>query len=223
MLRPEDALTDYDRAIALKPDFAAAHDNRGLVLIELGQVDEANRAFETAIGLAPRRARFYYSLSEARRFTTDDPYLQAMASLATDPVMAQDSERTVLHFALSKALGDVKDHKASFDHLSAGAALKRAETTYDEPTALALLERTQRAFGKDLLAAHANTGDPSQVPVFIVGMPRSGSTLVEQILASHPLVHGAGEIVELIQALAELGDGEHAPIRSPESAAPADG
>jgi tetratricopeptide (TPR) repeat protein len=219
LLRPKDALADYDRAVALKPDYAEAHENRGLVLAELARMEDAGQAFETAISLAPRRGRFYYSLSESRRFAIDDPDLKAMTALAADPAFSDDPERLYLHFALGKALADAKAHEASFEHLRAGAALKRAATPYDEPATLALLDRTRRAFDKELLEARAEAGDPSPTPVFIVGMPRSGSTLVEQILASHPLVHGAGETVDLIQALAEFGDGEDAPLQSPEAAA----
>ena len=219
LLRPIDALADYDRAIALRPDYAEAHENRGLVLAELGQTDASTVALETAVKLAPHRTRAYYSLAGSKTFARGDPAIGAMTALV-DSLPEQIGEgRMHLHFALGKALADIGDHEASFEHFIAANALKRAETPYDETAALALLDRTRTAFSGYVMDNRSGQGEASAKPIFIVGMPRCGSTLVEQILASHPLIHGAGEAVDFAQALAGFGEGADAPLNSPEAAA----
>jgi len=223
LLRPADALADYDRAIALRPDYAEAHENRGLVLAELGQTADSTAALETAVKLAPHRTRAYYSLAGSKSFARGDPAIDAMTALV-DSLPEQIGEgRMHLHFALGKALADIGDHEASFGHFIAANALKRAETPYDEAAALALLDRTSAAFTRDVVDDRSGQGEPSTKPIFIVGMPRCGSTLVEQILASHPLIHGAGEAVDFAQALAAFGEEPDAPSNSPEAAAALDG
>jgi hypothetical protein len=99
-----------------------------------------------------------------------------------------------------------------------GAAGKRAQVSYDEPIAIGLFERIEKVFTPQLIQAKAGGGDPSARPIFVLGMPRSGTTLVEQILASHPLVHGAGELTTLNDVVSEIGRGHF-----PEWAASLDG
>ena len=99
-----------------------------------------------------------------------------------------------LCFALSKAYADLGRHEESFRLLLEGNAIKRKQTIYDEAGTLALFDRIRQIFTPELMRAYEGAGDPSTVPIFVLGMPRSGSTLVEQILASHPKVFGAGEL-----------------------------
>jgi len=103
------------------------------------------------------------------------------------------SAQQELHFALGKAYADLQQYELSFRHLVTANALKRRETAYNEPEMLRSFDRIRAVFTPELLKAKRGLGDPSTVPIFIVGMPRSGTTLVEQILASHPQVFGAGE------------------------------
>jgi sulfotransferase family protein len=99
-----------------------------------------------------------------------------------------------LDFALGKAYSDLKDYPRAFAHLLAGNAAKRATISYDETSIFALFDRIEATFTRELIAKKAGSGDPSSLPIFVIGMPRSGTTLVEQIIASHPMVHGAGEL-----------------------------
>jgi hypothetical protein len=117
-----------------------------------------------------------------------------MQELATQQDGLSPTDRVHLDFALAKALADLKEHRRSFEHLLRGNAGKRATIPYDEAAAMALFDRIEATFTPELIAAQSGLGDPSGVPIFVLGMPRSGTTLVEQILASHPLVHGAGEL-----------------------------
>jgi hypothetical protein len=128
-----------------------------------------------------------------------------MEELALENSSPDMDERIYAHFALGQALADIEDYERSFRHLSQGNALKRKQSGYDEAKVLGDLERVRATCTSEFLARHYGCGHPSPVPVFVVGMPRSGTTLVEQILASHRDVHGAGEIYDFELAVADLG------------------
>jgi tetratricopeptide (TPR) repeat protein len=214
--RPQDALASYDRALAVKPDYAEAYDNKGVLLAELGSFNDAMDAIERALKFAPRRVRSYYHLTLFKRMMPGDPRFQAMEELARDMPSLAEHEQIDLHFALGKAFADVEDHERSFQHLLNGSALKRKQTIYDETTTLEILERMRAVFTSERVQANEHRGDPSAVPVFIVGMPRSGTTLVEQILASHPGIFGAGEIGDFDHAIAGLDGAAGNALHSPE-------
>ena len=216
--RAADALASYDRALALKPDYALAHGNRALTLTELGRFDEAEAAIETTIEIAPRRIRSYYDLTLLpRHWDEDDPHLRAMEQLAQDlPALGAD-EQIELNFALSKALEAAGSRERAFRHLLDGNALKRRQVVYDEPTALAAIDRIQAGFTDEVMRDRSGQGAVSSVPIFIIGMPRSGTTLIEQILASHPQIFGAGEIDDFGKAITGLRDPARHALQSPET------
>jgi hypothetical protein len=126
-------------------------------------------------------------------FAPGEPLLAAMERLAASDDLSP-ADHMQLHFALGKALSDLRQHDAAFEHLRRGNAMKRATTGYDEAAALGLFDRIEATFTPERIARMAGGGQPSAVPILVLGMPRSGTTLVEQILASHPQVHGAGEL-----------------------------
>ncbi len=192
--RFEEALASCDKAIALKPDFADAYNNMGNVLKELGQLDEARLTYLKAVELDPTSADAYRNLADSKKFTRADPHLAAMEKLMAKPEGLSKTDRVQLDFALGKAYADLKDHRRSFQHLLAANAGKRTTISYDEKSVLALFDSIETAFTRELIAAKSGGGDPSERPIFVLGMPRSGTTLIEQILASHPMVHGAGEL-----------------------------
>jgi len=195
--RTEEAITHFQLAIAATPGDAQAHNDLGGAFKALGKLAQAIQAFEKEIALAPRRAVGFLNLATSRRFTAEDPYFAAMKQLARDIASLEPEEQIRLHFALGKAFADVGDRRQSFQHLLQGNALKRQQIDYDEAKALTRLKRIQAVFTAELLREKKGLGEPSPVPVFIIGMPRSGTTLIEQILASHPKVFGAGELREL--------------------------
>ncbi len=199
--RLTDAEAAFRRAIALKPSFGEAHNNLGAILKQLGRMDDARRATEYSLSLPPRDALRYLNLSELRRFTADDPYLAEMEEFARSIASLPVKQQIELHFALAKACDDVGRHADSFQHLRIGNALKRQQIPYDETATVALFERIRTVFTPERIRTLQNAvGEPSPVPVFIVGMPRSGTTLIEQIMASHPQVFGAGELPNFCQA-----------------------
>ncbi len=204
--RPAEALAAYDAALALDDAFVDALGNRGVLLTELGREAEACAALDQALACAPRDARLRYNRVLARRVTPNDPQLAALRALAADEAALPEDGRIHLHFALAKALGDIGETRASIDELLIANRLKRAVTAYDEAGLMAALDLIRRIFDTPLLTADRGLGDPTQVPVFIIGMPRSGTTLVEQILASHPQVFPAGESDAFSRAMLELGE-----------------
>src|SRR5262249_20864916 len=119
-----------------------------------------------------------------------------------------------LGFALGKAYDDLGEHERSFNHLLASNALKRRRIVYDEAATLGTFARICEVFTPELMREKRDLGDASPVPVFIIGMPRSGTTLIEQILASHPRVFGAGELTNLSKTVESL---DSAPAPFPEA------
>jgi tetratricopeptide (TPR) repeat protein len=188
------ALSNYRRALTLKPDLADAYNNMGNVLKELGQLQEAQDAYLQAIALDPEIAGVYVNLADSKKFAPGDPHLETMERLAGKTDGLSKTDRLQLDFALGKAYADLKDYRRSFGRFLAGNAAKRAGITYDEAAVFGLFDRIETIFSPEVIAKQAGGGDPSAMPIFVIGMPRSGTTLVEQIIASHPMVHGAGEL-----------------------------
>ncbi len=192
--RAEEALQSCARALALQPDLAVAHYNQGIILAELGRLEEARVSIEQALRLDPASVNAYFGLTFVKRMQADDPHIAAMEALAGTSRPLPPADRARLHFALAKALEDSGDRERSFRRLLEANAMQRMLTPYDEAATLAGLRSIETALGADFLRRHAGAGDPSSAPVFIVGMPRSGTSLVEQVLASHAQVFGAGEL-----------------------------
>ena len=190
--RFDEALACFDRALAIRPDYAEALENKASALAAQGRMAEAAAAIDQAIALAPKRAHAYFLSTTYARVKQDDPRLAAMEDLASDMASLSADDQVDLNFALAKAYRDLGDPERSFPRLAAGAALKRKFVAYDEARALDGFKRAEATFSRELMRRRAGGGDPSPAPVFIVGMPRSGTTLIEQILAAHPNVFGAG-------------------------------
>jgi tetratricopeptide (TPR) repeat protein len=194
------AVARFEHAVLVRADYADPHSNLAAVWLELGQLTEARRAAERAIELEPKVPGHYYTLSQIGGFAAGDPWLAAMEELARELPSLPAGDRVKLHFALGRAYADVGRCQSSFEHFVAGNALKRRQIGYDEAATLAMFRDIRHLFTPDRMSALLGCGERSEVPVFILGMPRSGTTLVEQILASHPQVFGAGEL-ELLPRL----------------------
>lgn len=205
LARPGEALVAFDRALSIDPGHAHAQSGRGSAMLNLGRLDEARAAFERAVALMPAKPVFHYNLAESKRFREGDPQIKELEALARDKTSFAPGERIYLHFALAKAYDDLKRYRPAFAHLKQGNALKRASLVYDETQAFDMLAGIAAMFTPETMAARAGSGNSSEVPIFIVGMPRSGTTLVEQMLASHPSVFGAGELNALTESIAPGG------------------
>jgi tetratricopeptide (TPR) repeat protein len=202
--RPEDAIRHYEQALALKPNFFDAYNGLGHALQMVGKQQKAVDAFENALTLEPRRTVAYLNLAMATRLGPDHPRLGEMRELARNIESLDSEDQICLHFALGKVLADHGDHQQSFHHVLEGNRLKRQQMPYDEAARMTRVGRIRAAFTADVLRQKQGFGHPSCVPVFIVGMPRSGTTLTEQILASHPAVFGAGELKDFCRLAASL-------------------
>ncbi|HXP73789.1 MAG TPA: tetratricopeptide repeat protein [Stellaceae bacterium] len=193
----EAALASFEKALALKPDLSDAYNNMGNTLKELGRFDEARDAYFKALAIDPKATGVLLNLADAKKFAPGDPHLLTLEALAADLAALSEEEQMQLHFALGKAYGDLGRHEDSFRHLLQGNALKRRTVDYNEGATAQFFDRIRAVFTPELIAKQTGHGDPSRLPIFILGMPRSGTTLVEQVLASHRKVFGAGEIKDL--------------------------
>jgi Flp pilus assembly protein TadD len=189
-----EAVASYREALRLAPNQADIHHNLGHAYRDLGQFDEAQREYSTALRLNPGDLKTYYSLSLIHRFTpAEQSTLEQIEAAAVRGNLPPLDHRQV-HFALGKAYDDLGQYDRAFSHFRKANELVR--TDFDRAYFVRLVERMVAWFSKARFDAGGDSGNPSQLPVFIVGMPRSGTTLVEQILASHPQVYGCGELAE---------------------------
>jgi tetratricopeptide (TPR) repeat protein len=215
--KPEQAVASFRAAIAKKPDMVDAHNNLGNALKELGRIEEAMECYYTARRIEPKATAVFINLVDAKPFTSaDDPDLLAMEELANDMPSLTEDEQMQLHFALSKVYGDLKRHRESFEHMLQGCAFKRKKITYQERETLWLCDHIREVVSPELMRIKAGFGDPSDIPIFILGMPRSGSTLVEQVLASHPKVFGAGELKDFDKVVKSVHGPDGAMIAYPD-------
>jgi tetratricopeptide (TPR) repeat protein len=191
--RIKEALISYRRALVLSPEDGLVHNNLGIALLEAGAFGAAHDCFSNAVDLEPRRGFFYRTLADTGRLTPTSRHWDRLMDLAEDIEALPDLDRMELHFALGRVFDDQDQPDLAFQHLLAANHLKRATTPYDEAASLGMLRRLQTIFDSDLLDGAAESGDPSALPIFVLGMPRSGTSLVEQILASHGDIKGAGE------------------------------
>ena len=202
--RHAEALACYDRAVALRPEFAEAHLNRGHALRELNRIDAARQAYQTVIALAPDTVEPYRCLASITRLTHDHPCYLALERFAEHSELLTRRDRIALHFTLGDALTQLGSNQPAFEHYLTGNALQRPLAGYDEAATLAHFECLSDTVTQAYLDARRGGGDPADAAVFIVGMPRSGSTLIEQVLASHPEGYGAGEYEAFSDTLGEF-------------------
>jgi tetratricopeptide (TPR) repeat protein len=201
--RLEESIETNRRALELKPSRFGSHNNHGVAFQALGRFEEAERAFQQALELAPKEASVHLNLANMGRFKAGDRRLPGLRKLLSEVEALDVDNQIAAYFAMGKALGDLGRYQEAFRHLLQGNALKRRTFVYDEPQRLAMFENIRTTFTQDFIKARAGGGDPSWSPIFIVGMPRSGTTLMEQVLASHSKVFGAGELETFKDALSE--------------------
>jgi len=191
----EEALAEFEKAITL-PGVAAeeAMLSRAAVFMEAGRPDEAQAEFDRAAQAFPLSVKAVFGRVELKRYEASDPDIARLENYLRVETANPLVDRTTAHFALGKAYLDTGDSARAFEHLGIGNRMKRATFQYDAAATAAWMARIAETFSGSLLERLRGGGDPSSMPLFVIGMPRSGTTLVEQILASHPLVDGAGEL-----------------------------
>jgi tetratricopeptide (TPR) repeat protein len=212
--RLADAISAYRQALRAKPGYADVYNNLSIAHRYAGDLPSAIAACESALSFA-LTGNTYLNLANLKRFTPADPHLRAMEALAAHTPTIPPESRMPLHFALGKAYDDCRDPARAFAHFLAGNTMKRQTIAYDEALTLGMMDRIRQSFSAEHMQGLRGSGHSSAAPIFILGMPRSGSTLLEQILGAHPQVFAAGERTDFTRiATAVL-----APGRYPEAAA----
>ncbi len=181
------ALADYPRSDELTKYL-------GDVLVRQGRFAEAGGAFDRALELNPLQVAAHFTAVETRRCSdADRPRLERMRSILADGRL-DDEGRLLLHFAIAKLLDDLGDYAAAMRHFDSANRIGRGNTNFDAAAFRADVDRLMERFTPDFFAAGAAFGRDDETPLLIVGLPRSGTTLVEQIISSHPLVAAGGEL-----------------------------
>jgi tetratricopeptide (TPR) repeat protein len=199
--RHQEAIDYYHEALAKRPEFGECRNYLAVALKAVGDFASAQNELEDLIKKQPGLVGAYSSISDMVKFTSDHPHFLAMRNLVEAAGEAKDERFMFLHYALGKAYDDMEDYENAFKQFSAGAEIKRSKINYDEEKSQRFFDGIMQTYDEAFFADDGYKGHPSNLPIFIVGMPRSGSTLVEQVLASHPQVHGAGEIKVASQAV----------------------
>lgn len=199
--RHHEAIAFCQKAVRLKPDFAEAYNSLGTALSDLGRRDDAAASYEKAVAAWPGFARAHHNLSFVKKFDDSDPQIDQMADLVTQDGVT-DTEKTLLHFGLGKAYDDLEQYEDAFMHFAEGNRLRKKLIGYDIADDRELFSRI-RAVQETITPS--DNESKGATPIFIVGMPRSGTSLVEQILASHSKIHGAGELATLENSIKTLG------------------
>ena len=181
------------RALADDPKSGDAHWLLGRVLTDAGRFAEAGACFDRALAAAPYLFSVYYDLARGRTFTeADHPLIQRMITATRRETVAD--EKVKLHLALAKGFDDLRDAASSMRHIAKANAIKSALAPLDRQALERRVNGLISLYTQEFLNARVQDGDPSELPVLVLGMPRSGTTLVEQILASHGAVHGGDEL-----------------------------
>jgi tetratricopeptide (TPR) repeat protein len=203
-----EALVSLQRAVELDPDYPEAHNNLGVVLQDLGRLTEAAEGYRRAVALRPGYAEAHHNLAwlglPADGLAEAELELDRLTHLLGDAGGAAPADRSQLLFALGKTLEDRGAFEDAFACLAEANTLRRAEFVFDIAAAEQRLHRIAQVFDAPRIERLGERALNSRRPVFVFGMPRSGTTLVEQIISAHPEVHGAGELASLPTLVAGL-------------------
>ena len=181
-------------ALALDPGDALAHDLLGNLLSEFGRFDEAYQCFSRAVTIAPLMAGSYYDLIRCRRHTVADQGLLARMESALGTPGLEIAQRQRVHLAIGKAADDLGDYARAMQHFDAADAVRQGSASFDSAAFDTQIDRMIERCTQALIARAPELGTDNATPLLILGMPRSGTTLVEQIVSSHPEVSAGGEL-----------------------------
>ena len=192
--RLDEAEATFTQAIEFKPDYAEAHSNLGSTLQELGRLDEAEASYNQAIALKPDFAEAHRNLTTMKKFNAQDEQYSKMRELYLNEDISQE-QRCQINFGLAKACEDLENFEQAYIHYGEGNVLRKKLLNYDINQDVELFQQIKA--NSSQVTQNSPEFEKSSMdlmPVFIVGMPRSGTTLVEQIVSSHSQVTGAGEL-----------------------------
>lgn len=202
----DEAIELYESVLAKAPDQPKIWMSYGHVLKTVGRQPDSIAAYRRAIAIRPGLGEVWWSLANLKTYKFDDADIAAMQA-ALEGQGLSDEDRLHLHFALGKALEDRGEAEPSFRHYAQGNAIRREQLPYDAAETAEQVARAKAVFTLEFFAARAGWGCPAPDPIFILGMPRAGSTLIEQILASHSQVEGTMELPDIPALAARIGSG----------------
>ena len=202
--RFKEATEIFKQSVALNSQDAELFLNYGIALQATGQMDEARAYYIKAIEKNSRLAKAYRNYTTITKLDATDPYINKMTALLDD-ANTTEADRILLNFALGKAKSDVKDYNGAYELLSSGNHLRKKALAYNISQDRELFADIKTAFQRiaSEYSENSQNSENGKTPVFILGMPRSGTTLVEQIVSSHSKIWGAGELPHLENAILE--------------------
>ena len=189
----EEAEQSLRQTLAADPNNAMADDLLGNLLTEYGRFDEARECFDRAITIAPQLAGSYYELARCRSVTSADGLLERMEAALATPVL-EAPQRLRVHLAIGKAADDLGDYALAMQHFDAADEVRRGLSKFDSSAFTSAIDRMIARCTPALIARAPELGNRDATPVLIVGMPRSGTTLVEQIISMNPEAAAGGEL-----------------------------
>jgi tetratricopeptide (TPR) repeat protein len=210
-----DSIAAYEAVLKQYPQQPKLWMSYGHALRTTGKVSESIAAYRRALSMEPTLGEAWWSLANLKTFRFSDADVLAIRQALLRGNLS-DEDRLHFEFALGKALEDAASYEESFTHYSAGNALRRAVHGYDPEENSRFVRGSKQLFTREFFEERAGAGAPVRDPIFIVGLPRAGSTLIEQILASHPLVEGTMELPELPKIARELAGPRRDEPGSPE-------
>jgi tetratricopeptide (TPR) repeat protein len=211
----KNAIVAATRATELRPDNATAFSALGYAQRSAGLLDESLVTFNRALELDPASPDAAYHLTAAKKFKSDDPLLVKFETALERPGLSQP-QLVSLHFALAKAYDDAKEYDHAFEHYRQGNRARRSSVPYERKYQQHLTDSFINFFTPQYMTDHKHWGHDSEKPIFIIGLPRSGTSLVEQILSSHPKVEGAGELKAMGDLVNEVPGQFNPPVGIPQ-------
>ena len=209
----QESIEIYAEVLAAHPGHAKIWLSYGHALATAGRQQESIAAYRRSIELAPHFGEAYWSLANLKTFRFGAEAMQAMQQQLERRDLT-DEDRWHFEFAIGKALEDDGRYPASFDHYASANARRRSHLDYHPDEMSAFVRESMRLFSPEFFDSRAAYGSPAADPIFIVGLPRAGSTLIEQILACHPSVEGTMELPDMLTLAGELA-GTRKPAEEP--------
>ena len=192
--RSAEALTAYKNAISLKPEYASAYNNSGVILEAQGKFSEASEAYKKALTLKPDYCEAHRNLSNFTNYQPKNSQIGVVSDLLKRKGLSE-KDKCNLHYAMAKMMEDLGDFSKAYEHYSVGGALRKKELLYKPENDSLLFSKIKETFPSlETQSIKKSNKQLKHTPVFILGMPRSGTTLVEQIISCHSNVQGAGEL-----------------------------
>ncbi|MEM9470129.1 MAG: tetratricopeptide repeat protein [Pseudomonadota bacterium] len=202
-----EALIWIDKALEKNPNLLQGLITKAEILVAVNKNDEAKEVLEEAKKINPDNPLIYFTTANIKKFESDDdPDFKKMLELDQDQSKIGSAYASSLYFALGKAYENLKQYDTAFDYLERANQERRKTIPFDVDAQPGVFESIKQIYSPHILKHFEGKGFKTNVPIFIVGMPRSGTTLTEQIISSHPDVFGAGELPDIMRTKRHIGD-----------------